>query len=203
MNHHRPAQPSPGFTLVEVVVSAVILVIFAMAGLAVGNVTIATLSQARSRAEASQRIQLDLEKVRQAALDFCRQSSGSGYGPTDASSGQACPSPFGTWVTNFTAACNRNATLEQQLGSKFSSYLQSVLPGSPITYQAPSGHRYTITRTLQVGSSPNGGSISAVSAGRTVTLSYTAVPQGTTLSLPLTSITITPNAVAWCPIQYV
>lgn len=192
-----------GFTLVEVLVAAVLLVIFTMTGLAIGNITIATLNQSRQRAEALQGIQLDLERIRQAALDFCRQESSTSYGPVDITTNTACPEPFNSYVSNFAQACDRQASSSAQMGHLFRNYLTSSLAASPISYQAPSGHSYQINRTVTIGSSPNGGSINVVSSGRTVTITYSAVPQGSNLSLQLTSLTVTPNAVAWCPIQYV
>ena len=191
-----------GFTLVEVVISIVILMIFAITGLAINSTTIATLNQAQMRAEALQGVQIDLEAIRRASLDFCRRSDG-GYGPTNPSSGQSCQSPHNTWVDNFTTACDRTQPQATQLGTKFQQYLESITASSPITYTAPSGKTYAITRTIETSIGINGTNLDVTRAGRTVTIRYTAQPVGSNLSLTLTTLTVVPVAAGFCPLQYV
>lgn len=184
---------SGGFTLVEIIVSAVILSIFTMAGLAAGSLSIASLNLGRSRTEALQGIQIDLEKIRQSSIDFCKTSSGYG---TDSSS-----SISGCTPTVFATACDRSQT--NQLGYYFQQYLQNNLGQSLPPYTAPSGKTYTITRTITPSIGIDGSSSDSTGSGRTVTIQYQVQPTGSNLILNLTMLTVTPIAAGSCPIQYV
>jgi Tfp pilus assembly protein PilV len=201
---------SSGFTLAEILVSAFLLTLFALAGSAAITATATLMQQGKVKTEGLQTVQINLEQVRQAAISFCKQKGSSNYGPQantqplsqECEDNKGYPSYPGnqyTTVGDFNKACDRHALRSLQLGQLFLNYLiESKKITTETIKDSATGRIYTIKVNAQAGNNSN----EDPSTGRMVTLAYEATTPDSSQVIKINQISITPNAAAWCPIQY-